>query len=134
MPSARDPIGTLVRGRPVSVDEKLTLRSVAAVLGAEDIGAALVERDDGSIGIVSERDVTRALADNADPDVVWSADIMSDELVTARASEPIMGVALRLIEEGIRHVAVVDDDNNVTGIVSSRDVFRVLAADLLGSW
>jgi CBS domain-containing protein len=130
MTSARDPIGTLVRGRPVSVDEKLTLRSVAAVLGAEDIGAALVERDDGSLGIVSERDVTRALADDADPDVVWSADIMTEELVTARATETVMGVALRLIDQGIRHIAVLDDDN-VLGIVSSRDVFRILAGDLL---
>ena len=41
-----------------------------------------------------------------------------------------MGVALRLIDQGIRHIAVLDDDN-VLGIVSSRDVFRILAEDLL---
>jgi CBS domain-containing protein len=42
-------------------------------------------------------------------------------------------VALRLIAEGIRHVAVVENDS-VVGIVSSRDVFRALAADLLDTW
>ncbi len=130
MAGARNPIGGLVRGTPVSIAEKLTLRSVAAVLSEEDIGAALVEQADGSLGIVSERDVTRALADDADPDIVWSADIMTEDLVTARANEPVMSVALRLIDEEIRHVAVVDDDS-VVGIVSSRDVFRVLAEDLL---
>ena len=122
MANPRDPIGTLVRGEPVSIDEKLTMRSVAAVLGAEDTGAALIERDDGSLGIISEPDVTRALADDADPDVVWSADIMSEGLDTARATEPIMGAALRLIEAGIRHVAVVDDDN--------RDRHRLVAGRL----
>jgi CBS domain-containing protein len=98
MADARDPVRDLVRGAPVSIDEKLTLRTVAAVLSEEDIGAALVERADGSLGIVSERDVTRALSDDADPDIVWSGDIMSDDLVTAHASEPVMSVALRLIQ------------------------------------
>jgi CBS domain-containing protein len=130
---ARDPIRDLVRGTPVSISEKLTLRSLAAVLSAIDIGVALVERDDGSVGIVSERDVTRALAEDADPDVVWSADIMTEDLVTAHPTELVMGVAMRLIDEGIRHVAVVDNET-VVGIVSSRDVFRVLAEDLLDSW
>ena len=133
MAGARDPIRDLVRGAPVSIDEKLTLRSVAAVLSEEDIGAALVERADGSVGIVSERDVARALSDDADPDIVWSGDIMTDELVTARANEPVMSVALRLMDERIRHVVVVEDEQ-VVGIVSSRDVFRVLAEDLLDSW
>jgi CBS domain-containing protein len=82
---------------------------------------------------VSERDVTRALADNADPDVVWSADVMTEDLVTARADELIMTVALRLIHEAIRHIVVLDEED-VVGIVSSRDVFRVLAEELLESW
>ena len=77
MAGARDPIRDLVRGAPVSIDEKLTLRSVAAVLSEEDIGAALVERADGSLGIVSERDIARALSDDADPDTVWSGDVMT---------------------------------------------------------
>jgi CBS domain-containing protein len=130
--SARDAIGSLVRRAPVSIDEKLTLRSVAAVLSAEDIGAALVEGDDGSLGIVSERDVARALAEDADPDVVWSADIMTEEVVTARSGELIMDVAMRLLHARVRHVVVVEDER-VVGIVSSRDVFQVLAEDAVAA-
>lgn len=103
------------------------------MLTTEDIGVALVERVDGSMGIISERDVTRALAEDADPDVVWSADVMTEDLVTTREDEPVMSVALRLIDESIRHVAVVDHEH-IVGIVSSRDVFAVLAEDLLDSW
>lgn len=44
MVSAREPVQTLVRSAPVTIGEKLTLRAVAAVLTAEDIGVALVER------------------------------------------------------------------------------------------
>ena len=108
------------------------MRSVAAVLSEEDIGAALVERADGSVGIVSERDVARALSDDADPDIVWSGDIMTDELVTARWNEPVMSVALRLMDERIRHVVVVEDEPRRGDRVVARRV-RVLAEDLLDS-
>ena len=132
MISARDPIRKLVVDRPVVVAEKLTLRAVAAVLAAADIGAALVEREDGSVGIVSERDVIRALADEADPETIWSADVMTQELVTAQADESILRVAMRMIDEGIRHIGVVDDE--IIAVISARDVTAVLANDVLASW
>jgi len=131
--SPRESVGQLVAGNAVSVNEKLTLRALAEALSAADIGAALVRRDDGRVGIVSERDVTRALADNADPDAVWAADIMTEELVTADVDEAILQVALRMIDEGIRHIAVVERDE-VVGVVSSRAVFRVFAEDALEGW
>jgi CBS domain-containing protein len=108
----------------------LTLRSIAAVLSASDIGAALVQRDGRPVGVVSERDVVGALAEDADPDTVWSADVMTEDLVTADAHEAILRVAFRMIDEGIRHL-VLTRDGDVIGVVSSRDVFAVLAEDAL---
>jgi signal-transduction protein with cAMP-binding, CBS, and nucleotidyltransferase domain len=125
-------VGRLVWAEPVTIDEKLTLRSVAAVLRADDIGAALVRRDDRIAGIVSERDVVRALADDADPDTVWSADVMTEELSTTESDAPILRVALEMLEQAIRHVAITED-SEVVGIVSARDVFRVLAEDSLAA-
>jgi CBS domain-containing protein len=122
----------LVRGEPITIDEKLTLRSVAAVLSAADIGAALVRRGGGVAGIVSERDVVRALADDADPDTVWTADVMTEELSTAESDAPILQVAFRMLEEAVRHMAITEDEH-VVGIVSARDVFGVLAEDSLAA-
>ena len=125
-----DPIIALLVGQPVSVSEKLTLGALAAVLREAAIGAALVSRDDGTTAIVSERDITRALADSADPDTIWSADIMSEELVEADGQDSILQVAFRMLDEDIRHVVILEDDK-VVGLVSARDVFRVLAEDAL---
>ncbi|MGZ6973534.1 MAG: CBS domain-containing protein [Acidimicrobiia bacterium] len=125
-----DRVGRLVSAEPVSVDERLTLRSLAAVLATIDIGAALVRREDGRIGIVSERDIARALAADADPDTVWSADVMTEELVTADADETILQVALRMIDDDIRHIGVLKADE-IIGVVSSRDIFQVFAESAL---
>ncbi|HEY6426648.1 MAG TPA: CBS domain-containing protein [Acidimicrobiales bacterium] len=123
----QDAIERLVRGPAVSVAENVTLRAVAAVLSEADIGAALVCSDAGSIRMVSERDVARALAGGMDPDNVWSADVASAGLVTADVRDRILEVAFRMLDEGIRHVAI-ERDGEVVGVVSSRDVFAVLAA------
>ena len=75
----QDAIERLVRGPVVSVVENVTLRSLAAVLSAADIGAALALSAGASLSMVSERDVARALADDVDPDEsgrpMWQAPI-----------------------------------------------------------
>ncbi|SRR5579885_2210475 len=128
--SVEEPVGEIVTSPPVTIDEKLTLREVAAVLAAADIGVAVVQHGDGTVSVVSERDVARSLADDADPDTVWSADVASDRLVTAEANEPILRVARRMADEDVRHLLVVER-GRVAGIVSARDVFRVFVEEAL---
>ena len=126
----QDAIERLVRGPAVSVDGQASLRSSAAVLTEADIGAALIRREDGRIGILSERDLARALAGGADPDTVWSADVGSEELVTVDSRDRILQVAFQMLDENIRHI-VVQRDDEIIGVVSSRDVFAVLAEHAL---
>lgn len=130
--SPDDPIRRLLTGEAVRVDEKTTLRAIAVVLASANIGAALVDRRGQTIGIVSERDVVWALADGADADAHCSADVMSDTLITVDADDSILAVAFRMIDGGIRHLGVVDADRAM-GVVSSRDVFAVLAEDALAA-
>jgi len=125
MPDPRNPVRDVMSRGAISVDEKLTLRSLAAVLAELDIGVALIARPDGSAGIVSERDVIHALADGADPDEVWAADVLIDDLVLAEPEESILDVAERMSAEAVRHVSVVDR-GTVVGVVSARDVLPVL--------
>jgi predicted transcriptional regulator len=104
MEDPRGPVREVMSRGAISVNEKLTLRSLAAVLDELDIGVALVACPDGSVGVVSERDVVRALAEGADPDEVWAADVMIDDLVLAEPEETIVDVAERMSAESVRHV------------------------------
>lgn len=121
----RTPVREVTTKGAISVDEKLTLRSVAAVLAEARVGVVLVRRPDGGVGVVSERDVVAALADGADADEVWAADIVETPVVIAELDEPIVDVAERMVDEDVRHVAVVDRDQ-IVGVVSTRDVLPVL--------
>jgi CBS domain-containing protein len=127
MADPSNPVSDVMSRGAVSVDEKLTLRSLAAVLAELDIGVALVRRPDGAIGVVSERDVVNALADGGDPEEVWAADVVSDDIVFAEPDQTILAVAEQMAAEGVRHIAVVDL-GEIVGVVSTRDVLPILTS------
>jgi CBS domain-containing protein len=111
---------------PISVDEKLTLRSLSCVLSGLDVGVALVHDAEGAAYVVSERDIVRALADGADPDEVWAADIGTNEVVVAETEATVLAVAETMANDGVRHLPVVEGEQ-IVGVVSVRDVLPVLA-------
>lgn len=122
------PVSTVMHRSTVSVRPEMTLREVSETLAREEIGAVVVKGAEGPAGIASERDVVRALADGADPDVERAADVMTYEVVSVASVESIDRVARVMLEGGIRHLPVVDAGGPV-GFVSIRDLLAVYAAD-----
>lgn len=108
------------------VEPSVSLIELAATLETEAVGAVAVMSGDHLDGVVSERDIVRALSAARDPGDVWADDVMADEPVYADPDEPIITVAERMLDEGVRHLPVVSD-GQVVGLVSVRDALRVLA-------
>jgi len=110
----------------ITVDEQATLRQAAARLRDADVGTLVILRGRDVAGIVSERDVVRALATGADPDQVWVSDVMTDDPRYLTEADNI-GTALRImLAAGIRHLPVLSE-SQLVGIVS----MRALAEHLL---
>ncbi len=105
-----------------------TLRMASEHLTADEVGALVVLTHTGVAGLISERDVVRALADGADPDEERVDDWMADELVTATGQTTVPD-AIELMEEaGVRHLVVTTDGGAPFGIVSLR---RLVARDVI---
>ena len=114
------------KGREVvSVEPNATLTSVVALLAERRIGAALVLGVDRRIvGIVSERDIVRALGERGtaaldDP----VSRIMTRRVSTCTEGETISSIMERMTEGKFRHVPVVDQ-GQVVGIISIGDVVK----------
>lgn len=118
-------VSRLIARDPVQVWPDATLRAIAELLERDQIGAVLVRGADGASGIVSERDLVRAMAEGADPDTDRAGDLMTYELVSVDAATPVIEVARLMLEGEIRHVPVHDAEGLV-GIVSMRDVLGAL--------
>jgi CBS domain-containing protein len=135
MATENDAVRTLVKRPTVVVDPDATLRQVAATLADDYIGVAVVRgvRPMGAPGsraegLVSERDIVRALAEGANPDTEVARNIMTLDLATAAPGDSIADVAECMLDNEIRHVPVAGDDGVVVGVVSERDALRAFVS------
>jgi CBS domain-containing protein len=122
---ANDRVHQLVQRPSVYVHPNDTLRRVAQTLIEESIGAALVRGPHGAIGLVSERDIVRALADGADPAVTRAEEVMVEELVTVGPNDATLDAVHRMLDAEVRHLPVVED-GVAGGMISARDALRAL--------
>lgn len=122
---ATRPVGPLAGTLLATVPPEATLREVLVELAAEEIGVVLVRSEHGIAGVLGERDLVAALADDADPDTTQAIDLMTVDLVTAEADTPIAEVGRLMVDTGVRHV-LVGPAEHPTAIVSMRDVMAVL--------
>src|SRR3954452_9364179 len=125
---ANDRVHQLVQRPSVYVHPNDTLRRVATTLVEESIGAALVRGPHGAIGLVSERDLARAIAEGADPDRARVEDLMTEDLVTVDHNDELLDAVHAMLAAEVRHLPVMDGDVPA-GMVSARDALSALAAE-----
>ena len=111
----------------LTVDPSLPITEVAKRMVAKDVGAVLVFDDDGMCGILTERDVLRAVADGID-DSTLVRDRMTPNPETLDADDTTEHAAVLMIHGGFRHLPVVEE-GDVVGVLSIRDLMRVVLED-----
>lgn len=106
-----------------------TLRQAARLMADRHVGAAVVlDPDTSGIGILTERDVLTAIGQGLDPDVERVSDHTTNNLVTAAPHWGLEQAAHTMVTGGFRHL-VVCDGGDVVGILSVRDIVRVLSRE-----
>ena len=123
--SPDDPIRLLASVPAVTVEPHSTLADLAVRLEDEQIGAVAVSAGDHLEGVVTERDLVRAIAGRSDPADTWAADVMAEDPVTIDGDEPIIVAAELMLDTHVRHLVIVGD-GEMLGVVSIRDVLDVL--------
>ncbi|HUD78011.1 MAG TPA: CBS domain-containing protein [Streptosporangiaceae bacterium] len=114
---------------PASVTESPqdSLRSAAERMWRQQTGSLIIAEGERLIGIITERDVLRALALGADPDQTSVDDAMTAQVFTVIPDMPLQDAAREMAARWIRHLPVVED-GRLLGVVSMRDVTGVFAA------
>jgi len=117
---ARSAVSTLVQGAVV-VDRSASVGEAASLMRSASVSALLVgDRD----GIVTERDLTRALAAGFEPRDALEP-LVTRHPITVPGSTSVLEAAELMLGEDVRHL-VVELDGDAVGVVSIREVLAVL--------
>ena len=104
-----------------------SLRSAAEAMWRQQTGSLLVMDGDVLLGIVTERDIMKAIARGWDPEEAVVSDVMTCEMLTIGPETSLHEAARLMAARWIRHLPVVRD-GDVVGVVSQRDLVGVFAA------
>ena len=116
----------LPHGRLLSVGPDATLAEVAKRMRHEDCDSVAVMAEKKLLGIITERDLVRAIADGVNPQHTRADVFMSADPATVTPDEDVSVVAVKMMALGIRHLPVVDAKGSPVGLISARDLVAVL--------
>jgi CBS domain-containing protein len=118
-------LGELVGDAPYVCGPDTTLLEAAAAMESSDLGSLAVVEGMSLIGLITERDIRRAVAKGTDLGTAVSV-LMSDEPDTFDPDLDVWDAASWLVESGYRHLPVVGDKDELLGVVSIRDLLKAL--------
>jgi len=104
-----------------------TLRAAATRMWRQQTGSLLIMDRDRLVGILTERDLLRAVARGEDVDATRVDEVMTTKIHTVAPEAPLQETARLMAVHWVRHLPVVKDDK-VVGVVSQRDLVGILAA------
>lgn len=125
-----DEVGRAMRSPALSVRPDTTLRAAAIVLRDHDIGAVAVLDAGRLVGVLSERDLVRALGDGLDPDHTPVTAVMTAMPRVIESDTPLWAATMVMLRMGVRHLPVTEQHRTV-GMLSIRDALAVMERDRL---
>ena len=126
-------IGSIISGKRVeTISASASIHDLVNSLNSHHVGALVVSSDGRKIdGIVSERDVVRAMPGKLDQLIgMHVRDIMTVDVHTCTPESTVSELMQMMTELRIRHVPVVDADGALISIVSIGDVVKNHVSEL----
>ena len=111
----------------LTIESDAPLAEAARRMASRGVGAVVVLDGDRLAGIITERDVLKAVAAGLRPEARVS-EWMTRHPETVESTESTDHAASLMIHGGFRHLPVVDEEG-VVGILSIRDLMRVALED-----
>ena len=115
----------------VTIPQSAGIDTAAKALRDGKFGALpAVDSAGKMVGIISERDIIRIIGELGAKGLgLRVQDIMTKSLRTSRAANTIEEVMEQMARFNIRHVPIMDDANNLVGLISQTDVIKYQLAE-----
>jgi signal-transduction protein with cAMP-binding, CBS, and nucleotidyltransferase domain len=122
------PVEDYMTTTTVTMNFKNSVLDIAKKMLAENISSIAITDDEGEIiGILTERDMIKIIANELPPSGISAMSLMSFPTVTVKKNAPIEEAAKIMATQKLRHLIVEDTyGKNVVGIITATDLARYL--------
>lgn len=119
----------------VTISKNDSVLNAAKLLRNEHVGCLVVVEESNNISkpvaIVTDRDIViKALAPNVDLSATHISDVTTSKFITANENDDVHNALDLMRHHGIRRVPLVDDNDNLVGIITVDDLFAHLGEEL----
>ena len=105
---------------PLVIDGKLALSEVAAIMHRYQADAVVVDCHEAGLGVLTERDIVRLISRNTGN--ALASELATRPLLTIAESAPLIRARDMLINHRIRHLAVTNNRDEITGLIGYNDM------------
>ncbi len=110
----------------VTNTSKDTIANVSHAISIANTSESIVVDEKGNVlGIVTLRDIVRAIGNGIDPKQTVDK-IMTTKVIVCNENDPVEDVLIKMAKNNIARVPVLNDNNEIIGIVSEKSLLKVI--------
>ena len=125
-------VGDIMTKKVIVVSQNADLGEVSRLMKKHEIGSVIVVESSEkkrANGIITERDIVqKVLARKKDPYKTSAEEVMSKPLRVVRPDTTVEEAATAMRENRIKRLPVVNEDNELIGIISEGDIMKIFPA------
>ncbi|KPJ56709.1 MAG: hypothetical protein AMJ42_05040 [Deltaproteobacteria bacterium DG_8] len=118
-------VSSIMLSKTVTCDSTCNLRKVAQKIIDEDVGSVLIKQEEEILGIITEKDLLRAVLRHKDFETTQAREVMSSPLDCCEA-EDSLEKCMQIFEETKRSRLVVKKEGKVVGVMRRKILERFL--------
>jgi CBS domain-containing protein len=122
---AEEIVREYMKSSVITVDKNTILYEIAKIMTEKNVGSVIVVENGKPVGIITERDIVRAIGKGKKLDTK-AEEFMTASLITIKEDSPVTGALALMRQFNIRHLPVVNEKGELTGIISIRDIARAV--------
>jgi diguanylate cyclase (GGDEF)-like protein/PAS domain S-box-containing protein len=124
-------VKSVLRGEPLTIPGAASLEDAAAWMREARADAVVVTAEDGSHGILTERDIVRLIAERRTHASAW--DLASKPLITVPGDSSLYYARSQFTEKQVRHLGVTGPHGELIGLVTFADILASIEYDYVRS-
>ncbi len=112
-----DPVSSVMTKGILYIKSSKNLQEAVLIMSDFDVGSLLVADNGNAVGIVTSKDIVKVLAQNEELKKIKVKEIMQTPIVKIQAHENISSALIKMKEQKINHLIVVDGDK-IIGMIN----------------